>query len=186
MARQLADEGIATFRAEGDLIGVALALGRSATISLQHGDSRDARSRHEEALEIYRRFGDGRGVARTQMFLGDIAAVEGSLAEAERLYRSSIEQRRQLGDRGGLATACDRLARIAAVSQPEWAARLMGFADAEREAIGASLPPADASERDQVLAALEGELGRVPVATLRAGGRRLSLEAVLAEASRVD
>lgn len=186
MARQLADEGIATFRAEGDLIGVALALGRSATISLQHGDSRDARSRHEEALEIYRRFGDGRGVARTQMFLGDIAAVEGSLAEAERLYRSSIEQRRQLGDRGGLATACDRLARIAAVSQPEWAARLMGFADAEREAIGASLPPADASERDQVLAALEGELGRAPVATLRVGGRRLSLEAVLAEASRVD
>ena len=181
MARQLSDESIATFRGEGDLIGVALALGRSATISLQHGDTGNARVRHEEALDTYRRFGDGRGVARTEMFLGDIAAVEGGLAEAERLYRSSIEQRRQLGDRGGLATTCDRLARIAAVSRPEWAARLMGFADAQRDAIGASLPPADASERDQVLAALEGELGRGPVAALRTGGRRLSLEAVLAD-----
>ncbi|MEK6191642.1 MAG: tetratricopeptide repeat protein [Chloroflexota bacterium] len=185
-ARQLSDQSIATFRAEGDFMGVALALGRAATFSLQDGDTAEARARHAEALDIFSRFGDGRGVARTEMFLGDIAAVEGNLAEAERLYRSSIEQRRQLGDRGGLATACDRLARVAAASQPEWAARLMGFADAQREAIGASLPPADAAERDQVLAALEGELGRGPLTGVRAAGRRLSLEVVLADASRVS
>jgi predicted ATPase/class 3 adenylate cyclase len=185
-ARQLSDESIATFRAEGDFMGVALALGRAATFSLQHDDTAEARARHAEALDIFRRYGDGRGVARTEMFLGDIAAVEGNLTEAERLYRSSIDQRGHLGDRGGLATACDRLARVTAVSQPEWAARLMGFADAQRELIGASLPPADASERDQVLAALEAELGRGPLAGLRTAGRRLPLEVVLTDTGRID
>lgn len=182
-ARNLSDDGIATFRAEGDLMGVALALGRGATFSLQNGDLDNARSRHEEALEIFRQFGDGRGVARTLMFLGDIAAVRGDLAEAEHLYRASLDQRRRLGDRGGLATACDRLARIAAAAQPERAARLIGFADAQREAIGISLPPADASERDQLLASLEDRLGGGPLQTLRATGRRLSLEAALNEVS---
>jgi len=182
-ARNLSDDSIATFRAEGDLMGVALAQGRGATFSLRSGDLDDARSRHDEALEIFRQIGDGRGVARTLMFLGDIAAVGSDLAEAERLYRESLEERRRLGDRGGLATACDRLARIAAAAQPDRAARLIGFADAQREAIGISLPPADAAERDQLLAALEDRLGGGALATLRGTGRRQRLEEALEETS---
>lgn len=182
-ARQLSGESIATFRAEGDLMGVALALGRAATFSLQHGDTEDARFRHREALDIFRTFGDLRGIARTQMFLGDIAAVEGRLDEAERLYRSSIEHRRELGDRAGLATACDRLARIALVDHAEAAARLIGFADAQRAVIGASLPPADAVERDQVLAALEERLGSAALADLREAGQRSRLDDALPESA---
>ena len=180
-ARELSNAGTAMFRVEGDLIGVALALGRGATFSLQLGDTEDARQRHQEALDIYRQFGDGRGVARTEMFLGDIAAVEGHIDEAERLYRASIDQRSELGDRTGLATACDRLARIAAVARPEAAARLLGFADAQREAIGVSLTPADAAERDQLVATLESALDGATVAALRQAGRRLPLEVALAD-----
>jgi predicted ATPase/class 3 adenylate cyclase/predicted negative regulator of RcsB-dependent stress response len=182
-ARDLLDDSIATFRAEGDLMGVALALGRGAIFSLNGGDLEGARTRHHEALEIFRQFGDGRGVSRTLMFLGDIAAVGGELAEAERLYRASLEERHRLGDRGGVATACDRLARIAAASQPDRAARLIGFADAQREAIGVSLPPADAAERDQLLGSLEDRLGAGPLAALRGTGRRLRLEEALEEIS---
>jgi hypothetical protein len=116
------------------------------------------------------------------MFLGDIAAVDGDIAAADQLYRSSIAQRQQLGDRGGLATACDRLARIELITEPERAARLIGFADAQREAIGASLPPADASERDQVMIALAERLGNA-LPGLRAEGRRNTLGALLARAT---
>jgi predicted ATPase/class 3 adenylate cyclase len=182
-AIQLSDDSIATFRAEGDLMGVALAVGRGAMFSVLSGDLDGARSRHEEALGIFGQFGDSRGVARTLMFLGDIAAVAGDLAESERLYRASLDERLRLGDRGGLATAADRLARIAAATQPERAARLIGFADAQREAIRISLPPADAAERDQLLAGLESRLGSGPLATLRGNGRRLSIEAALGEVS---
>jgi non-specific serine/threonine protein kinase len=180
-ARRLSDESTAIFRSEGDLLGLALALGRAATFSLQRGDTADARARHEEALDIFRRFGDGRGVARSLMFLGDIAAVEGHPDEAAELYRSSIGQRRELGDRGGLATACDRLARLWSTPDPERAARLVGFADGQREIIGASLPPADRAERDQVISTLDAGLGASAFQALRLAGRRLTLEAILAE-----
>ncbi len=178
-ARRLADESVETFRMERDPIGIAMSQGRSATFSLRRGDRDDARRRHEEALEIFRMFGDARGVARTQMFIGDIAALDGDLDEAERLYRESIDQRWSLGDRSGLATACDRLARLALVSDPERAARLLGFADAQRDSIGASLPSVDAAEREELLQSLESRLGSAALADLRHAGRRLPLVTVL-------
>jgi predicted ATPase/class 3 adenylate cyclase len=177
-ARRLFDEAVGTFRSAGDPIGLALALGRDATFSLSIGSPADARLKHEEALEIYRRFGDIRGVARTLMFLGDILAVEGDNSEAEQLYRQSIAHRREVGDRAGLATACDRVARLLILSDPERATRLIGFADAQRDAIGASLAPADAAERDQLVAALEGRLG-TEFSAVRSEGRRSSLDDAL-------
>jgi predicted ATPase/class 3 adenylate cyclase len=177
-ARRLFDEAVATFRGAGDPFGLALALGRDATFSLSVGDTADAKAKHEEALETHRRFGDGRGVARTLVFLGDIAAVEGDNPRAEELYRESIEQRRVIGDRAGLATSCDRIARLLVLSDPERAARLMGFAEAQREVIGSSLGPADAAERDQLLAALQGRLGPT-FGALRSEGRRSPLDLVL-------
>ncbi len=178
-ARRLADEAVETFRAERDPIGIALSQGRAATFALRHGDREDARRRHDEALEIYRMFGDGRGVARTLMFIGDIVALDGDLPEAERLYRESIDQRWTMGDRGGLATACDRLARVSARDDLERAARLIGFADAQREVIGASLPSQDAAERLELIRTLEDRLGADGFAALRQAGRRLPLVTVL-------
>jgi hypothetical protein len=172
---------VAVFRGTGDPFGLALALGRDATFRLSVGDTTDARKKHEEAPATYRQFGDRRGVARTLMFLGDIVAVEGDNAAAEDLYRESIEERSHLGDRAGLATACDRVARLLVMSDPERAARLMGFADAQREAIGASLAPADAAERDQLLGGLHARLGD-QLGHLRGEGRRSPLELVLAGA----
>jgi non-specific serine/threonine protein kinase len=180
-ARALYEEAINLFRGSGDPIGVALALGRFATFSLSIGDTTGARARHEEALETYRRFGDGRGVARTLMFLGDIVAVEGDNAEAERLYRASIHERMSVGDRAGLAVACDRIARLLVLSEPERGARLIGFADAQREMIGASLSPADRAERDQLVAGFERRLG-VAFTARRSEGRRSPLDLVLGEA----
>ena len=91
---------------------------------------------------------------------------------------ASIEQRRIVGDRAGLAAAADRVARLLILSEPERAARLTGFAEAQRDAIDASLSPADAAERDQVVAALGSRLGD-GFSTLRAEGRRSPLELVL-------
>ena len=124
-------------------------------------------------------FVDGRGVARTLMFIGDIVALDGDLPEAERLYRESIDQRWTMGDRGGLATACDRLARVSARDDPERAARLIGFADAQREVIGASLPSQDAAEQLELIQTLEDRLGAGGFAALRQAGRRLPLVTVL-------
>ena len=51
----------------------------------------------------------------------------------------------------------------------------MGFADGQRDAIAVSLPPADAVEREQVLAALEAKLGGTSLAVLRQAGRVMPL-----------
>jgi predicted ATPase/class 3 adenylate cyclase len=177
-ATRLFDEAVAIFRGTGDPFGLALALGRDATFRLSLGDTADARAKHEEALETYRRFGDGRGVARTLMFLGDIVAVEGDNVEAERHYRAGIEERRALGDRAGLAAAADRVARLLVLSEPERAARLVGFAEAQRDAIGASLAPVEAAERDQLVAALQARLGP-EFSAFRNEGRRSPLDAAL-------
>jgi hypothetical protein len=54
----------------------------------------------------------------------------------------------------------------------------MGFAEAQREAIGSSLAPADSAERDQLLAGLQGRLGPT-FGALRSEGRRSPLDLLL-------
>ncbi len=66
--------------------------------------------------------------------------------------------------------------------QPESAARLLGAAEAVRQAIGARLPPVERADYEATVQATRAALGDEAFAAARAAGLALTLEQVVAEA----
>ena len=64
----------------------------------------------------------------------------------------------------------------------EWAARLFRVAEAQFQAIGATMWPADRLEHGRTVAALTGALGEEAFAATWAEGRAMSLEQAIAYA----
>lgn len=94
--------------------------------------------------------------------------------------RESLAMRREIGDKRGIAESLDCLAAIqAARGSPLDAGRLWGAAEALREAIGISLPPADREERDRSLAAARGSADEAAFAPAWSEGHAASLEQIL-------
>lgn len=80
--------------------------------------------------------------------------------------------RRALKNKEGIAACLEGLAAAAgAVGQLEQAARLFGAAEALRESLGASLPPAERADHDRQSAAVRAALGQPEFAAAWAQGR---------------
>lgn len=182
-ADDLYAQSIQTFETFGDLWGMAHATSRLALVSRRRGDLAAARTRYNDALSLYRRIGDRRAEARMLAGLGDVNAQEGDDAGAASAYRESLTLRSQLGDRAGIAAMFERLAGVAE-AEPERAARLLGMAAGLRESIGAPLSAAASAELDQFLTGLQRTLSAEALETAMAEGRRASLRAAIAYASK--
>ncbi|MBI3973469.1 MAG: adenylate/guanylate cyclase domain-containing protein [Chloroflexi bacterium] len=113
--------------------------------------------------------------------LGDVLAAVPSAALS--LHEQSLALQQEAGDRWGIIECLEGLARVAgAQGQLEWGARLLGAAEALREAIGAPLPPADRADYDRDVAVVRAGLGEATFATAWAEGRAMSLEQAVAYA----
>ncbi|HYI67917.1 MAG TPA: tetratricopeptide repeat protein [Candidatus Limnocylindrales bacterium] len=182
-ADDLYAQSIQTFETNGDLWGMAHATSRLALVSKRRGDLAAARSRYQDAMALYRRIGDRRAEARMLAGLGDVSSEEGDVPGAAASYRESLTLRSQLGDRAGIAAMFERLAGIAE-ADPERAARLLGMAGGLREAIGAPLSTAATAELDQFVTGLTRKVGADAFEGAMAEGRRASLRAAIAYASK--
>jgi hypothetical protein len=110
--------------------------------------------------------------------LGDIARETGDRSSAGEHYTASLEMFRDLGDRRSLCMVYEAVALLLAGSAPLDALRLVGAADALRQAIGSPRSTADGARIDEQLgearrrldgAALEAEVE----------GRALALDVAL-------
>jgi hypothetical protein len=82
-----------------------------------------------------------------------------------------------------IAESLEIAARLAlAEGWPERAARLLGAADALRDAIGAPLPPVYRAAHEHDMATARTALGDAAFAAAWAAGRALALEQAVAEA----
>lgn len=179
-ARAGFDESVGIFERFEDRWGGAFARDEFATVLTRHGDAAEARSLLGEALTTWLELGDERGVARVLVHLADVAIAEGDLAEARRLTRQSLAIRQALGDMPGIAAAMEKLAWVLASEEPEAAARLIGSAEALREAIKAPIPAASRTEHAQRLAALTEQLGEAACAECIGQGRTMAPVEVVA------
>jgi predicted ATPase/class 3 adenylate cyclase len=112
-AYALQEETLALFRAAGDAVGIARALGALGQIARQRGDLAESRRRHQEALEEWRRAGDAVGTAGALLDLGLIRELEGDYARAEPELQESLRLFREVGDDLGQAHALNRLGLVA-------------------------------------------------------------------------
>ena len=176
--------GAAQMRELGDDWGAAQMLNALGDLARSRGDDAEAAACYEESLQLLQAGRGGTGSVPSLLHnLGYLALRRNDTRRALRLFRESLTLFRDQGDRPGIVDCLLGLGGVlAAMRQPEVAARLLGSAEAQREAIGAHVWPANEKEYDRSLALLRAQLDQPALAAAWTAGRRLPLEGVIAEA----
>lgn len=159
-AAALWEESLTLGRELGDSWGIATALASLGDVARDRGDDRRAAALHQESLALRRELGDRWGIADSLASLACVTHAQGEYARAAALYGESLALYHDVGDTWGRTVCLEGLAKVAgAQGQEERAARLLGAAAAQREAIGAPLPPAERAVCDRLVAAARTALG---------------------------
>lgn len=177
------EEALARWRELGDDWGTAQTLNMLGDLARSQGDEAGAVARYEESLALLRRQGLTGTVPSLLHNLGYVALRRGDVRRALRLFRESLALFRDQGDQRGIADGLDGLAGVlGGLKQPERAARLLGAAEALREAIGAAVWPANAADYARTAGVVRGQLDEPAFAAAWAAGRGLPPEQATAAA----
>ncbi len=175
VAHSLLEESAAICREIGDqwtLALVLVSLGRTAIVA---GDLVGAHPILEEGRTIFRELGDKYGQALALNNLGLAAFREGDYGRATALYREGVALFWQAEERIFTIRCVEELAWVTC-RQGNYgrAARLFGAAEAQREAFGASMPPAARAEHDRHVADARSQLDEAAFAAAWAEGRAMT------------
>jgi non-specific serine/threonine protein kinase len=182
-AKELYEEGLALSRDLGgaELLGAYLiSLGDEY---LLEGNLERATELNEEAAELYQKRGR-RGLLQIALDnLGWAALIRGDHQKAEALHEESLVLCRELGDKLiGLESIEGFACAAGAGGAPERAARLLGAAEALREAAGYQQATRAQSLREPYLAAARSRLGETAWAEAWEEGRSMTFEETIAHA----
>jgi DNA-binding SARP family transcriptional activator len=169
-AAEEASTALAAFRELGDVEGAAWSLISLGTVARYQGEVERAALLLAESRALSDGIGFREGIAWSCEQLGLLAAVDGDPA-AITLLRRSLELHGELRDRWRMSSVLEDLAAIAlALGKVRPAARLLGAAEAIREAIGTVIAPCERPQHLQTLAAVRGALGEDGFAAARQQG----------------
>jgi predicted ATPase/DNA-binding SARP family transcriptional activator/Tfp pilus assembly protein PilF len=162
-AHTLQSQGLAERRRVGDRPGMPPSLSALAELARLNGDPATAGALLEEALTVATELDDRHCVTAALLQLARLARDEGDPAKADALYRQAMpisHAGEEIPPTGSTATWLEGLATVAVDdAHPERAARLLGAADALRQAIGAPLPAHEAADRNDTIAACSAVMG---------------------------
>jgi predicted ATPase/DNA-binding SARP family transcriptional activator len=113
VARDLAEEAIAQYRAIGDDEGVARTLSNLGAILHAQGELERAASILDECIERCASLDDSRLRALAENNRGDVALTQGDLPTAEAHFSRSLAAMRELGDTANIARAVYNLGLVA-------------------------------------------------------------------------
>jgi predicted ATPase len=135
-------ESIALWQELGDRRGVADAQTYLGHVAYFYPEAGDPAALFSESLSVFRQLGDKEGIANNLFGLAFLAFFAGDRARARELVAECLSLYHELGHKGGTAMLLESCAIIAALEGAgEVAARLLGAADALREAINSPRPP---------------------------------------------
>ena len=158
-AAEEAGIALAKFRELGDVEGAAWSLISLGTVARYQGDVERASVLLTESLALSEGIGFREGIAWSVEQLGLLAAVDGDPA-AISLLRRSLELHSELRDQWRMSSVLEDLAAIAiARGNAGQAARLLGAAEAIREAIGTVIAPCERLQHNQTTKAVRTALG---------------------------
>ena len=179
-ARTLHTEGLAERRRVGDRPGMPGSLSALAELARLDGEVATASALLEEALAVATELDDRHCVTHSLLHLARLARDQGDAARADALYRQAMPAPEPgSGDIPPTASTATWLEGLGAVTvadgRAERAARLLGAADALRQAIGTPLPAHEAADRNDSVAACSAALGEDRFRAAFAEGRALPL-----------
>jgi predicted ATPase/class 3 adenylate cyclase len=177
------EKSLALMRIVGNQSGIAVALNNLGDAAYYQGDLEQAAVAFTEALALSRQSGDRARIATCLGNLGWVARRRGAVAQAEALGRESLALYREVGDLRRCAGGLEHLATTAAVAgHGERAARLLGAAAAQREALGTPQGVREREDTERAVAAAQAALGDEAWAAAVAAGAALSLAEAVSEA----
>jgi predicted ATPase len=169
------------------LIGFGL-FGLAYTAFLE-GDVATMETRLHDSLALTRIVYQPWGIAWAQISLGLVAILNGDIKAAIPRITESLELRWAIRDVRGLPESLQLLATVSSADgDMEWAARLHGAAELQREANGLTVLPFLRPLHDESVARLRDALGQAQLDELWAVGRATPLEKIVNEAlgRRID
>lgn len=115
--------------------------------------------------------------------LGYIALEEGSFTEARDIFVKTVQDFQKDNNNIGVIFALEGMAGLfLAIEKPEYAASLIGWADATREKIVDTRPLLEQAYVDKTIAACIAALGETHFSTAYDKGQKMTMEEVVAYA----
>ena len=180
-AAEEASIALVKFRDLGDIEGAAWSLISLGTVARYQGDVERASVLLTESLALSEGIGFREGIAWSVEQLGLLAAVDGDPA-AISLLRRSLELHSELRDQWRMSSVLEDLAAIAlAQGNAPQAARLLGAAEAIREAIGTVIAPCERLQHNQTTKAVRTALGDDAFDAALRQGRLASMDELTAD-----
>ncbi len=177
-ARTLHSQGLAERRRVGDRPGMPSSLSALAELARLDGDPATAADLLEEALAVATELDDRHCMTLALLHLAHLARDQGDRSRADALYREAmpVASAGDVAPTDSTATWLEGLGAIAvADGRPDRAARLLGAADALRQAIGTPLPAHEAADRNDTIAGCSAALGEAAFRAAFEAGTALSL-----------
>ncbi len=167
----------------GGPTAAAQALAGQGLAAYERGEWARAGALFEEELAIHQTQRKQNSMGRCLWLLGLVALHQEDPVHATARLQEALALARTLGNQDGLAYVLEGLAwASAAVGREERAARLLGAAAAQREALGETRWPHIREEVESRLAPAREALGEERWAVAYAAGKALTLEEAAAEA----
>jgi predicted ATPase/DNA-binding SARP family transcriptional activator len=165
----------------GDVEGAAWSLISLGTVARYQGEVERAATLLAESQALSEGIGFREGIAWCCEQRGLLAAVDGDPA-AITLLRRSLELHAELRDRWRMSSVLEDLAAITlALDRARPAARLLGAAEAIRDAIGTVIAPCERPQHLQTAAAVRAALGEDGFAAARDQGMLATVEELTAD-----
>lgn len=191
-ATELLEQSRRVAHSIGHTWGVAYACRHLGRIAYRQGDLDRATTLLEEALLYWRGIGATRGPHWALYELGNVLLSRGEHLRAAASYRESLGLCSNSGDRLGTIRCLEGLAGVEAALQEAdqtapatrsmRAARLLGSATAQREALGTAFQPADRPTVGLTEAAARARVGDAAFAAAWAEGQAMTVEQAIADA----
>jgi predicted ATPase len=182
-ARAYCEEALELVQGSGDQWEVGRALNSLGELVHAEGEWERARIFYEESLTIQRTLADGAECAAVLLNLGLLARCEGDAARALRCFREALGLAHERGETVKALRCLEGIAGAAlATGHAKCAVRLLGAAEAVRQATRICRPRFDQAGYERDLHHLRHTLADATFESLQAEGRRLPLDQAVAEA----
>lgn len=182
-AESLSMDAVTLLRESGEDGWLVAGLSNLAMLAHRRGDE-DAAERYAlEGLQISERIGFQWGIAMSLSRQGRFASDKGNFERATRLFQEALVAWRESGDRWRVTRALTDVADMAAMTQrPQYAARLLGAAEAHNEPLAVSIKFADSSGWRRAHANAMEQLGSDAYQQQWEAGRQLTWDAAIGAA----
>ena len=162
-------------------LGVNLQIyGRTA---FSRGDSEEAHASIKESIEISRESGNRMLYLWSRIHWGYLTLRQGEVIQAREIFTESIRESFNEKMEQGVVFALEGMASLfIVVGKPQYAAHLIGWADAMRKKIDDPRPPLEQADVDKIIAACLAKMGEVAFSDAYDEGQKMTLDEAVAYA----